>query len=182
MTKYVALLRGIGPTNPNMKGEKLKAFFEEFGFTNVQTVLGSGNVIFESTSNDTNEMAERIENVLPQKLGFNSTTVIRSQSALQALVDQDPFKGQQHSNTGIYLLLTFFRNPSNIPTTLPQAPDNKPYVLLGRIDDAVFGKIDLGQGKTPDYMVWLERQFGKDITSRTPKTIELILSKMNKTN
>jgi hypothetical protein len=42
--RYVALLRGIMPTNPNMKGEKLKAVFEGLGFSNVHTVIASGNV------------------------------------------------------------------------------------------------------------------------------------------
>lgn len=48
--RYVALLRGIGPANPNMKGERLKSAFEEIGFTNVHPVIASGNVIFDSPS------------------------------------------------------------------------------------------------------------------------------------
>jgi hypothetical protein len=67
---------------------------------------------------------------------------------------------------------------------LAYTPQNKPYTLLGKIDDAIYGSIDLSSvpgGKTPDYMSWLEKQFGADITSRTPKTIRLILSKMHRT-
>src|SRR3990167_7756479 len=50
MTTYVALLRGIGPINPNMRPAKLKWGFEEMGFKNVRTVISSGNVVFESSS------------------------------------------------------------------------------------------------------------------------------------
>jgi uncharacterized protein (DUF1697 family) len=50
MARYVALLRGIGPSNPNMHGAKLKSLFESLGFTKVSPVISSGNVIFDSTS------------------------------------------------------------------------------------------------------------------------------------
>ena len=178
MTKYVALLRGIGPTNPNMKGDKLKALFEELGFSGVQTVITSGNVIFESHRSNASTMAKAIEGALPEKLGFTSTVIIRSHDQLQKLVDQDPYKGLVHDQK-TYLLVTFFNKTRDIKLKLPYTPDNKPYTLLGRIDDAVYGFVDLTTGKTPNYMIWLERQFGKDITSRTFKTIQRILTKMD---
>src|SRR2546423_1896339 len=106
--KYVALLRGIGPSNPNMHGQKLKAVMEELGFDNVQTVISSGNVVFESPSKDEKALEAKIEAAWPTKLGFNSTTIIRSQQQLQALVAQDPFQGAEHSR-GSYLLVTFFK-------------------------------------------------------------------------
>jgi uncharacterized protein (DUF1697 family) len=181
MSKYVAMLRGIGPGDPNMTGEKFKSLFEGLGFTGVQAVLASGNVIFESPSNDSDALAKLIEKALPEKLGFTRSVIIRSQSELQNLIDLDPFAGiEQNHNKGTYLLVTFFRQTPVISLKLPHTPDGKPYTLLGRIDDAVYGTIDLSGGKTPDYMAWLQKQFGKDITSRTPKTIRLILARMNK--
>jgi len=166
-----------------MTGEKFKGFFEGLGFTGVQAVLASGNVIFESPRSNTNSLAEVIEKALPLKLGFTRSAIVRSQLELQNLIDLDPFKGtEQNHNKGTYLLITFFRQTPNIPFILPYTPENKPYTLLGRIDDAVYGSIDMSSGKTPDYMAWLEKQFGKDITSRTPKTIRLVLSRMNQTS
>jgi uncharacterized protein (DUF1697 family) len=179
MTKYVALLRGIGPTNPNMKSDKLKGLFEELGFSKVQTVITSGNVIFESQDTPVSTMTQRIEEALPAKLGFKSVVIIRSQGQLRALVDRDPYKGQLHGQK-TYLLVTFFKRTPDSKVKLPQAPDDKPYSLLGRIDEGVYGSVDLTTGKTPDYMTWLEKQFGKDITSRTFKTIQRILAKMDK--
>jgi len=178
MAKYVALLRGIGPTNPNMKSAKLKAFFEELGFSNVQTVITSGNVIFEGSGSNAAKMAQDIEEALPKKLGFTSKVIIRSQDQLQVVVDQNPYKGLVHDQK-TYLLITFFNKTGK--NKLPTVPEGKPYALLGSIDGAVYGSVDLTTGKTPDYMAWLERQFGKDITSRTFKTIERILIKIDST-
>ncbi|NHH98070.1 hypothetical protein DYY66_1506 [Candidatus Nitrosotalea sp. FS] len=88
--KYVALLRGIGPSNPNMHGSKLKRVLEDLGFSNVMPVISSGNVIFESDSKDTAKLEETIQKDWPEKLGFSSTTIVRSQRQLQALVDKNP--------------------------------------------------------------------------------------------
>jgi hypothetical protein len=38
--------------------------------------------------------------------------------------------------------------------------------------------IDLTSAKTPDLMIWLEKKFGKEITTRTWKTVERILNAM----
>ncbi|MEI9913796.1 MAG: DUF1697 domain-containing protein [Candidatus Saccharibacteria bacterium] len=180
MTKYVAMLRGIGPGDPNMTAAKFTTFFEELGFTGVRVVLSSGNIIFESPSSNADALAELIEKALPEKLGFKRSAVIRSQAELQNIIDLDPFRGiEQDHNKGTYLLVTFFKYKPDITFKLPHTPENKPYTVLGRIDKAIYGSIDLSNSKTPDYMAWLEKQFGKDITSRTPKTIRLILKRMD---
>lgn len=165
-----------------MTSEKFRFFFEGLGFTGVQVVLASGNIIFKSSTNDEEALTKRIEKALPQKLGFSRSVIIRRESELQDLIDLDPFKGfEQDHNKTTYLLFTFFRHAPTVSLKLPYTPENKPYTLLGSIDNAVYGSVDLTSSKTPDYMKWLEKQFGKDITSRTPKTIRLILSRMSKT-
>src|SRR5579884_2650758 len=119
MTKYVAMLRGIGPGNPNMTGLKFQSFFEGLGFSGVQVVLASGNIIFESPSNDVESLAQLIEEALPQKLGFSRSVIIRSETELRHLMDQDPFHGiEQNHNKGIYLLITFFRGKTKAGTDI----------------------------------------------------------------
>jgi uncharacterized protein (DUF1697 family) len=164
-----------------MTSEKFRTFFLGLGFAGVRVVLGSGNIIFESPSDDVGSLAKRIEEALPIRLGFSRSVVIRSEAELQHIIDQDPYKGmEQDHNKAAYLLVTFFRYPPIISLEFPYSPAGKSFTLLGRIDDAIYGSVDLTTGKTPDYMAWLEKQFGRDITSRTIKTIRLILSKMHK--
>jgi uncharacterized protein (DUF1697 family) len=176
MTKYVALLRGISPTNPKMRNEKLRGLFQELGFTNVQTVISSGNVLFESDSKNVKILESLIEKTLPEKLGFNSTTIIHSRDDLQKIVDSQPFKELEHAQK-TYLLITFFKNPPKIDLKFPYTPDGKAYKLLG-YDQALYSVVDLSGAKTPDLMAWLEKQFGKEITSRTWKTTQRLLQKM----
>lgn len=169
--KYVALLRGIGPSNPNMHGAKLRGVLEELGFNNVAPVISSGNVIFESDSTDISKLEEMIQAAWPEKLGFNSTTIIRSQEQLRALVAKDPFNGAVHSRES-YLLVTFFKHP-------PEASlISNPNFYSEQNINALCSILDTTAAKTPDFMAKLEKQFSKDITSRTWLTIQRILTKM----
>ena len=123
MAKYVALLRGIAPTNPNMRNNKLRGVFEKLGFENVKTVISSGNVIFESPSRSRRKLEESIEKALPEELGFKSTTIIRSQGQIQKLVDKNPFQGMRYSQASslnvTFLGSTVFNGKIFLTTHLP---------------------------------------------------------------
>jgi uncharacterized protein (DUF1697 family) len=153
---YVALLRGIGPTNPNMHPLKLKSFFESLGFSNVHTVIASGNVIFETRAKNTATLEAKIEKALPQKLGFASVTIIRNKAELEKLIKKNPYKGVEDKKPN-YLLVTFFK-------------DRKPELC---------SVLDITNLRTPDFMRGLEKKHGKAITSRTWKTVHRILARMN---
>ncbi len=177
MTKYVALLRGIMPTNPNMRNEKLRGVFEELGFRNVQTLISSGNVLFESASKNQRALETKIEKALPARLGFKSATIIRSHAELTQLAAKNPFKGAEHGKKA-YLVVTFLKNKPTTKIKFPHRPEGKTYELLAMHDRAICTAIDLRGANTPDVMTWLEKQFGKEITTRTWKTVGRILKKM----
>jgi uncharacterized protein (DUF1697 family) len=156
MPTYVALLRGIMPMNPNMKSERLKSVFESLGFENVETVIASGNVVFDSPSKNVAALEAKIEKALPAQLGFKSATIIRSCEELERLVKRNPFKGVKDEKPN-YLLVTFFKDRRKELCTV----------------------LDSTDAKTPDFMRSLDREHGKEITSRTWKTVARILKKMD---
>jgi uncharacterized protein (DUF1697 family) len=151
---YVAFIRGIGPENPNMHGHKLKEFFEELGFKNVKAVLSSGNVIFESDSKDKKYLENLIEANLPKMLGFKKTTIVRSYDELKKIFNSDPFSGTEDTPTS-RLNVTFIRNGKE-----------------------VFSIIDTLNIGTVKIMSDLEKKHGREITTRTWKTVGRILKKM----
>lgn len=183
MTKYAAMIRGIGPGNPSMKGAKLAEAFESCGFTNVRPFLGSGNVLFESDITDTAKLENMAEAALPRLLGFSRDVFIRSETDLQKIVDANPFGTLKHENSGkTYLTVTFFKSaPDKLPA-LPYRPENKPFELVALVNGALCCVTDLEAGKTPDLMQWLDRQYGKSITTRTWSTVTRMLKKMDLTS
>ena len=177
MNIYVALLRGIGPSNPNMHPSKLKWAFEKMGFKNVRTVIASGNVVFESQSKNTATLEKKIETSLPKLLGFSSTTIIRSKDDLKKLISKNPYKNVAHDNTKHYTLVTFLKNHSRKLRTFPRKSAG--YRILAVYKKELCAAYNLKDFHTPDMMQKLEKEFGKAITSRTWKTVESVFKKMN---
>ena len=75
MPRYVALLRGVSPANLRMPD--LKRCLELAGYTQVKTVLSSGNVVFESASGSVTAIERRIEAALTKQLGRSFYTIVR---------------------------------------------------------------------------------------------------------
>ncbi|MEV5649670.1 DUF1697 domain-containing protein [Nocardia sp. NPDC052254] len=179
MNRYAAWLRGIMPSNPNMRNEKLRAVFEGLGFDGVGSLLASGNIVFGSPETDMAAMESRIQAALRAELGIGGGTIIRSRDELRALVDSDPFPGLTHGR-GTYLTATFIKSrPESPPPALPEALqssvrlvgyDRPAATLLAIIDNNVAG--------TPNHMAWLESVYGKDITTRTWLTVQKVLAKL----
>lgn len=172
------MIRGIGPENPNMRGEKLKMAFESLGFTGVRPVITSGNVVFQSGIPDTAKLEPMVEAALPRLLGFERAVFIRSQAELQALVDANPFPGIEQGPKH-YITVTFLKNQPKNPPDLPHKPENKEFEILALYDRAISATLDQTSEKTPNMMNWLEREFGKDITTRTWKTVNRLLAKLD---
>lgn len=176
-TKYAALLRGIGPANPNMRNERLRGVLESLGLASVETVISSGNVLFEADSSDVAGLEARIEAAWPEQLGFQSTTIVRSREQLEQLVAADPF-GDREDTKSSRLQATFLKHDPKVPFDLPHSPPDGDYTVLAVVDRTVCSTIDLSGSRTPDLMRWLERTFGKEITTRTWKTVHRILKRM----
>lgn len=155
MKTYAAFLRGIMPSNPNMRNEKLKTVFESLGFKNVQTVISSGNLIFSANSKNISALETKIEKELLKQLGIKCPAFIRSKEDLKKMINKKPFKDNVHSPK-TYLLVSFLRKP--------------PF--------EIYTTVNLNDKKTPDFMREIDKKYNKEVTSRTWKTVERIYSKI----
>src|SRR6266851_5202552 len=90
MPRYAALLRGVMSTNAKMT--PLKDAFEAAGFTDVKTILGSGNVVFSARAASEASLERRAEAAMNERLGRTFLTIIRPIEALRDLLESDPYK------------------------------------------------------------------------------------------
>lgn len=176
--RYVALIRGVGPGNPNQSNRNLKRVCEGLGYGEVEPVISSGNVIFETDSTDVEALENELEKAWKRELGFERATMVRSQNDLERLVAMEPFGDRKHGSE-TYLLTTFARSPLEHDFEFPYRPDGKDYVLVGSTRREVFSVLDNTGPTTSDLMGWLDRQFGENITSRTWLTVSRILNRMS---
>lgn len=177
MNRYAALLRGIMPTNPNMKNDKLRGVFEGLGFEKVATLLSSGNVVFGCADTDVPELEARIQEALNRELGIPGGTIIRSYEELRVLLDRDPFEGLTHER-GSYLTVTFFKDPDP-QVEHPELVDELTRIVgYDKPARAFLTVIDNSTPRTTNFMAWLDKTYGKDITTRTWLTIQKIVKKL----
>ena len=136
MVRYAAFLRGISPLNPNMKNVLLREVFERAGFENVQTVISSGNVLFESADTDSAKLESCIEKALPEQLGFHSMTIILSEADLKRVDEKNTYK-RENAPKNVSLSVSFTKKQAYLPDDLPHKADAQGFGVLGAYDRAV---------------------------------------------
>ncbi|MEO8358881.1 MAG: DUF1697 domain-containing protein [Vicinamibacteria bacterium] len=92
MAKYVAFLRAINVGGHVVKMDALKALFETLDFSNVETFIASGNVIFETKTRDTAALEAKIERALEKSLGYEVSTFLRTPAQITAITKYQPFE------------------------------------------------------------------------------------------
>lgn len=167
MPRYVALLRGVSPMNDKMP--ELRRCFEQAGFTDVKTLLSSGNVVFSTARAASAEtLQQRVEKAMQDGAGYRFATIVRPTACLRQMLDADPFAAFELPPLA-KRVVTFLREPQAVgEVELPIARDEAR--ILKRIDGEVFS-VYVPSDKGPVFMQLLERTFGKDVTTRTWDTV-----------
>ncbi|MCL2655030.1 MAG: DUF1697 domain-containing protein [Coriobacteriia bacterium] len=173
MPNYVALIRGVAPSIENRNNAAILRALSTLDFAGLGSVLSSGNYVFTSALGSTAKLEALITNTLAKEL----LTIVRSQQQIQTLVDNNPLSGTPHG-PGSYQLVTFFKHPMDPGFALPHHPEGKFFELVAVVDGALFTVSDNAPGRTVDTMAWLERHYTRDLTSRTPLTLQKILKRL----
>lgn len=106
MPKYAAFLRAINVGGHTVKMDYLRSLFKALGFSNAETFIASGNVLFDSTSQDAKALERQIEDSLQVTLGYSVATFIRTIPGLADIARYQPFPT---SGSGVYI--AFVANP-----------------------------------------------------------------------
>jgi uncharacterized protein (DUF1697 family) len=132
---HVALLRGV-----NLGGHRsvpmadLRAFAETLGFTEVRTLLNSGNLVFRSAGRSCEQLEKLFEAACEKHLGLRTDFHVRNAAELSAVIKDNPFPAEAKRDPS--RLIVFF---------LKKTPGSKAFVTL---QDAVKERERvLGQGR-----------------------------------
>ncbi len=171
MPRYVAFLRGVSPQNAKMP--ELKRCFEEAGFSEVGTVLSSGNVIFDAPLATERSLEQRAEAALQDLLGRSFYTIVRPAAALRALLETDPY-----ADFGLpqdaKRVVSFLREPQEPRVALPLEADGARVLSLSGRE--VFTAY-VPNAKGPVFMMLIEKAFGTEVTTRTWETVRKCVEK-----
>jgi uncharacterized protein (DUF1697 family) len=144
MTRYVALLRGINVGgNKKVPMAQLRKVLEGLGYTDVATLLQSGNAVFTAKEKSPEKVARQLETAIAKEFGFEVSVIIRTRDELAAAIQANPLSGAEDAPSRF--LVTF----------LSGVPDKK---RLQEIDPAAY---------LPDEF----RVVGREIYARFPNGI-----------
>ncbi|MCT2584250.1 DUF1697 domain-containing protein [Actinophytocola gossypii] len=119
MTTYVALLRGINlGAKRRVAMADLRAWLADLGYTDVRTLLQSGNAVF-GTDKDPDTVRAELERRLADGAGFPIDCVVRTADELRAVAAADPF-GHVADDPSRYLV-SFLRGRVVPPDHAPDA-------------------------------------------------------------
>lgn len=176
LKKQAAFLRGVNVSGHKpVKMDELKRIFVSLGFKNVKTILNSGNVIFETDKINDASLSEKIELALLKKLNLKTGVIIRDFESLKIIADSGQFRDIVITPQ-IRLYVTFLKKKNSSKKKLSLESANNEFKIIKITDYDILSVLNLSEGfGTVDFMKILEKEFGKEITTRNMNTIIRIL-------
>src|SRR3954453_7165103 len=111
MSRYAALLRGINVGKAkHVAMADLRGLLERLGYSDVRTLLRSGNAVFTAPRAGAQTVERTSERALATELALDVTCLARRQSELDAVIAADPFEGVA-TNGSRYLALFLSQKP-----------------------------------------------------------------------
>lgn len=172
MPSYVAFLRGINVGgNKKVPMADWKKMLGKMGYENVKTLLNSGNAVFETDEKSATKIEKEIAAQMEKTFGFPVPTIVRSIKEIETLIDADPFKGIKVTpETRLYI--TFLSAKPTSKLKIPYASPEKDMKILKVTDGEVISVLIVSEKKgTVDAMAIIEREFGKNVTTRNWNTV-----------
>jgi uncharacterized protein (DUF1697 family) len=166
MPRYVAFLRGVTPMNAKMP--ELKRCFEAAGFTEVKTVLSSGNVVFSGRAASEAALARKAEAAMMKELGRAFYTIVRSTRALLEMLEADPYAAFRLP-ANAKRVVTFLRKPHAAALSLPREVDGA-RILTTNGREVFTAYVPSARG--PVFMTLIDKTFGSEVTTRTWDTVK----------
>ncbi|MEG3124540.1 DUF1697 domain-containing protein [Sphingomonas sp. GB1N7] len=108
MKRWAALLRGVNLGGRKLLMADLRALTEGLGFTRVETLLASGNVVFDAM-----QPGPEIETMLEAALaahGLKTDVIVRDSADLRAVIAANPHTAAVLDHPS-HVLVTFHRDP-----------------------------------------------------------------------
>lgn len=176
--RYIAFLRGInvGGHHKVPMADLCKAL-EKMDCKNVITLLNSGNVIFETVTDDIEILEKTISEKLEKIFRFQIPTIIRKSETINELFKEDPFRYVKITKD-IRLYVSFLKENNQFELELPWVSSDNSFKIIESRNKIILSVLDLSISKTPKAMEGLAKFYGKNITTRNWKTIERIVQKL----
>jgi uncharacterized protein (DUF1697 family) len=172
VTRYAALLRGVNVGGVNLKMAEVAKSFTEAGFTDVKTILASGNVLLTSGSGVV-AVRKKAETALRDAFGYDAWVLAYDLETVRAISDAFPFEREVD---GIQSYVTFVSDPDVLDELAGLAVDAGQDEKIERGVGVIYWQVpkmstlDSTIGKTMG-----KKRYKSSTTTRNLRTVEKLL-------
>jgi uncharacterized protein (DUF1697 family) len=172
MTRYAAFLRGVNVGGVNLKMAEVAAALENAGFTNVKTILASGNVLLDSRAG-VDAVRKKAEKTLRDEFGYDAWVLAYAIDTVRAISDAYPFEREVE---GHHSYVTFVTDEKVLDELAALAKDAGPHEKITRGEGVIYwqvpktGTLDTTIGKTMG-----KKRYKSSTTTRNLRTLDKVL-------
>ena len=175
MKTYVALLRGI-----NVGGHKkvpmaiLRELLTETGFQNVQTYIQSGNVVLQSSEENTKAIESKIHKAIQSHFQFDVSVLVKAKQELELIFNNCPFEEEKKVKS-YFILLQEIPSKELVSLALKKEYEAETFKI---ISNCIYFYSEAGYGKSKCNANYFERTLKTAATARNYNTMVKLLSLM----
>ena len=172
MTRYAAFLRGVNVGGVNLKMAEVAKALENAGFTDVRTILASGNVLLDSRAG-VDAVRRKAEKALRDAFGYEAWVLAYDLDTVAAISAAYPFEREVE---GHHSYVTFVTDPDVLDELAALSKDARSYEKIQRGEGVVYwqvpkgGTLDTTIGKTMG-----KKRYKSSTTTRNLRTLDKVL-------
>jgi uncharacterized protein (DUF1697 family) len=172
VTRYAGFLRGVNVGGVNLKMAEVAKSFEEVGFTNVRTILASGNVLLDSRSG-VDAVRKKAEKALRDTFGYDAWVLAYDLDTVRSISERFPFEREVDR---YHSYVTFVTDADVLDELADLREDAGPDEKVERGEGVIYwqvpnkGTLETAIGKTMG-----KKRYKSSTTTRNLRTIEKVL-------
>lgn len=170
--QYIALLRGINVGgNHKVEMKKLRELFESLGYTNIQTYINSGNIIFESS-----KRAALLYQTIPLELqkyfGFDIPTLLKTSTEIKDIAQAIPKSWQNNAEQKTDIAYLF--KEIDYPEIVTDLPIKKEFMEIIYTPGALIWHVSRKNYNKSHLNKIISNRIYKDMTVRNVNTARVL--------
>lgn len=146
MPLQVALLRGVNLGKRQVVMSELRAAVEASGYTDVRTLIASGNLILNAKQNGA-KLEAALEKLILERLGLKTDVFVRDIAQLDATIAANPFKAFTKT-TPAFMVVNFMREAASAAELEAMKKTSLTGEEVKQGDRCLYIKFPEGQGKS----------------------------------
>jgi uncharacterized protein (DUF1697 family) len=171
MPIYVALLRGINVGGRNLVAmSDLRDLLDTLGFTNVRSLLQSGNLVFQGDRRASGAIERLLELESEKRLGISVDYHVRTAAELKSIIARNPFPDEAERDPAHVVVLFLKDAPNAENVEALRAAIRGPEIV--RADGRhIYLVYPLGIGNSKLTNVLIDKKLGARGTARNWNTV-----------